>query len=264
MFGLRHKLRFSVSRKYYTFRLKPILKRPLSLPELRQLNLSRNEQYFYCVYFFDQFLPQVFREHRRFFAQNGRGFGEDAFHAMWFLLFQEFKPKRVLEIGVYRGQTITLWKLLSRHFNSECEVAAVSPFSSAGDAVSRYREQIDYFEDVQLNHRHFDLALPEFCRQFSTAPEARSFVSERVWDMIYIDGNHDYEIAMQDWSLCSPALSTQGILVLDDSSLGTSYEPPVFATAGHPGPSRLASEIDRTRFKEIFSVGHNRVFQRLD
>src|SRR6266446_6138178 len=116
MFGVRQKLLFRSSRTYHCFRLKRSLKRPMSLPELRRLGLSRNERYFYCVYFFDHFLPEPIREHRRYFTQNRRGFGEDAFHAMWFLLFQELRPKRALEIGVYRGQTITLWKLLSRHF----------------------------------------------------------------------------------------------------------------------------------------------------
>jgi hypothetical protein len=37
----------------------------------------------------------------------------------------------------------------------------------------------------------------------------------------------------------------------------------VFATAGHPGPTRLAGEIDRKKFREILQVGHNRVFQKL-
>jgi hypothetical protein len=182
---------------------------------------------------------------------------------MWFLLFQELRPKSALEIGVYRGQTITLWKLLSRHFNFDCQIGAVSPFSSAGDAVSRYEEQLDYFDDVRTNHDHFNLPLPEFCRHLSTAPEAGNFISQREWDVIYIDGNHDYDIALQDWTVCSASVGPGGIIVLDDSSLETVYRPPCFATAGHPGPSRLAREIDSSCFREIFSAGHNRVFQRI-
>jgi hypothetical protein len=44
--------------------------------------------------------------------------------------------------------------------------------------------------------------------------------------------------------------------------LSTLYRPPSFATSGHPGPSRIADEIDRNNFREILQVGHNRVFQR--
>jgi hypothetical protein len=81
--------------------------------------------------------------------------------------------------------------------------------------------------------------------------------------MIYIDGNHDYEIARQDWELCSRHLSGRGVIVLDDSGLTTSFRPPAFATGGHPGPSRLAQEIDRKEFREVLQVGHNRAFQKI-
>ena len=98
------------------------LKVPLKLPQLREMKLSRTVTYLYCDYYFEHFLPQLFNEHRAYFAKAGRGFGEDVFHAMWFLLFEHFRPANALEIGVYRGQTITLMKLLSRHFNFQCEI----------------------------------------------------------------------------------------------------------------------------------------------
>lgn len=263
MFGFRQKLLPAVARSYDLFRLSRTLKRRLSLDQLRQMGLSRNEQYLFCLYCFDRVLPQALRAHRYYYRQNGRGFGEDAFHAMWFLLFEKLRPRSALEIGVYRGQTITLWKLLSRHFASECQVGCVSPFTPAGDSVSCYEQKVNYYEDVLLNHRHFDLPPPEFCREFSTSPQARDFISQRKWDVIYIDGNHDYEIAKQDWAICSQTVTPGGVIVLDDSALETDYDPPSYATAGHPGPSRVAREIDPLHFREILGVGHNRVFQRV-
>jgi hypothetical protein len=262
MLGIRHKIRL-ISREWYPWRLRSDLKKPLSFEQLQGLKLSRNEQYQYCLYYFDHFLPESVRAHRRYFVEGNRGFGEDAFHAMWFLLFEHFRPRAALEIGVYRGQTITLWKLVSRHFQFDCQIAAISPFTSAGDAVSKYASHVDYFEDTTLNHKHFELPLPEFCRAFSTAPQAKSLIASRQWDVIYIDGNHDYDIALQDWIACAKAVKPGGIVVLDDSALDTDFSPPAFATAGHPGPSRVAREIDGSQFQEILSVGHNRVFQRL-
>lgn len=262
MSDIRLRLLNGISRKYHLARLAQRFKRPLSFSELRALRANRNELYFHWVHRFDHSLPNEVREHRRYFSVEGRGFGEDAFHAMWFLLFKEFRPASALEIGVYRGQTITLWKLLSRILAFPCQVAAVSPFSPAGDSVSRYQDQLDYFDDMVRNHQHFNLELPDFCRHYSTAPEARSFIQSRRWDLIYIDGNHDYEVALQDWLICSQALALGGIMVLDDSALNTDFRPPGFATAGHPGPSRLAGEVGASPFQEIFSAGHNRVFQR--
>jgi SAM-dependent methyltransferase len=218
--------------------------------------------YLDCFRFFHQRLPQELRDHRAYFTQNGRGYGEDAFHVMWFLLFREFKPATFLEIGVFRGQTASLAALLSQLNGSACGVWGISPFSPAGDSVSRYQTGVDYYEDTLRNFDQFRLPHPTFLRAYSTDPEARQLISSKSWDLIYIDGNHDYEIARQDWELCARAVKPGGIIVLDDSGLTTSFRPPAFATGGHPGPSRLASEINRSEFRERLQVGHNRAFQK--
>ena len=82
------------------------------------------------------------------------------------------------------------------------------------------------------------------------------------WDMVYIDGNHEYEVAKSDFSECCKILSPRGIIVLDDSGLFTQYQAPLFSTRGHVGPSKLAQEISSLGFHEVLQVGHNRVFQK--
>lgn len=219
--------------------------------------------YLDCFRFFHRRLPSEFREHRSYFTQEGRGFGEDAFHVLWFLLFREFKPKNFLEIGVFRGQTLSLAALLSRSNHLPGDVCGVSPFSSAGDSVSRYRNNVDYLEDTLNNFNHFGLPAPQLVRAYSTEPEAERFIASKSWEMVYIDGNHDYDVARKDWENCSRNLKMGGVIVLDDSALTTTFRPPLFATAGHPGPSKLAEEIDRKQFREILRVGHNRAFQKI-
>jgi len=221
------------------------------------------EFYTRCLHYFHTRLPDSLREHRFYFESHRRGFGEKAFHVMWFLLFREFQPESFLEIGVYRGQTLSLAAALSRHFKINCLVQGVSPFSSAGDSISKYRRNVDYYEDTLKNFAHFSLPLPALLKAFSTDEAVKKLVASRKWSFVYIDGNHDYEIARQDWELCAAQLQPGGIIILDDSGLTTKYVPPIFATGGHPGPSRLAREIDRTRFREILQVGHNRVFQKI-
>lgn len=217
-----------------------------------------------CFHYFCTRLPEPFRTHRVFFEIGGRGFGEKALHVMWFLLFREFAPESFLEIGVFRGQTLSLASLLARHLNFQCYIQGISPFSPAGDAVSTYQQDVDYYEDTLKNFRHFSLPAPNLLKAFSTDEAAAKLIASRSWSCIYIDGNHDYEIARQDLDLCSTYIRPGGLIVLDDSGLTTSYSPPpVLSSAGHPGPSRLAQEIDRNRYREILQVGHNRVFQRI-
>ena len=118
------------------------------------------EFYTRCFHYFHTRLPEPLREHRAYFETGGRGFGEKAFHVMWFLLFWEFSPNSFLEIGVFRGQTLSLAALLDRHFKLNCFVQGISPFSSAGDAVSKYRRDVDYYDDTLKNCAHFSLPAP--------------------------------------------------------------------------------------------------------
>lgn len=213
--------------------------------------------------YFSRQLPAPLQEHRRYFATGGRGFGEDAFHVMWFLLHREFRWESFLEIGVFRGQTLSLCTLLSKLNDQPCDAHGISPFSNVGDAVTRYPERVDYLADTLANFDHFRLPHPALLKAYSTDAVALELIASRPWSGIYIDGNHDYEVVRADWNACSAAVAKGGVIVLDDSALGTEYRPPAFAFAGHPGPSRLAEDIDRKRFPEILRVGHNRVFQRV-
>jgi len=233
-------------------------------PEDFSSSLTKPTEY-YCRAFQDlhAVAPRELREHREYFQMERRGFGEDAFHTMWWRLMKRFRPLSFLEIGVYRGQTLSLVALLARMEGIACKVSGISPFSSVGDSVSNYSKGLDYHADTLANFSHFSLPAPELLKAYSTDNDAKALIGRRKWDVIYIDGNHDYEVVKADWALCSKAVRPGGLIVLDDSGLSTSYQPPAFATGGHPGPSRLASEIDRNAFEEILQVGHNRVFRRL-
>jgi SAM-dependent methyltransferase len=219
--------------------------------------------YLRCFRYFHFNLPEELKLHRTYFAAKRRGFGEDAFHAMWFLLFNEFRPESFLEIGVYRGQTLSLAALLQKRLFLPVNVVGISPFSSAGDMVSRYRENVDYKEDTIRNFKKFQLPPPTLLEAYSTDPAAIELIRSKQWDCIYIDGNHDYEIVRKDWMVCSESLRLGGVVVLDDASLTTAYAPPIFSTKGHPGPSAVADEIKAGRFREILRVGHNRVFEKV-
>lgn len=219
--------------------------------------------YIWAHRYFHQHLPENIREHRYYFEQEQRSFGERAFHTMWFLLFEEYRIRNFLEIGVYRGQVLSLLALLQKAVNINGEVVGISPFSNAGDSVSKYPSNIDYYEDTVANFRYFDLKKPRLIKAYSTDKVALEAISEKVWDCIYIDGNHDYEIVKADWLNCSKNVKVNGLIVLDDSILETTCRPPIFATKGHPGPSRLVAEINKSFFTEILRVGHNRVFQRI-
>ena len=152
--------------------------------------------YLECARYFEQSLQPEFKAHRTYFfnvPSNRRGFGENAFHVMWRLLLREFKPANFVEIGVFRGQVISLVALWARLENVACEIHGISPFTPAGDAVSTYSQAVSYYEDTLANFDHFGLPHPHLLRAFSTDPAALELIGTRAWEMMYIDGNHDYD-----------------------------------------------------------------------
>jgi len=222
---------------------------------------DKNDLYLYMNHYFHHFCPQIIKDHRKYFRMNRRGFGEDAFHAMWGLLFQEYKPQNCLEIGVYRGQVISLWSLIAKILDYPCDIQGISPLASAGDSVSNYLNNIDYEKDIAENFNYFDFAPPKLIRAYSTDEKAIEFIYSKKWDLIYIDGSHDFDIAIKDYMNCKNNLSKNGFLILDDSSLGTDYKPLPFAFGGHPGPSQVCRDFAMHELKYIATVGHNNIFR---
>lgn len=223
---------------------------------------DRTRMYAYMHHYYHNLCPEHIRQHRSYFAKEFRGFGEEAFHAMWFTLLREFRPNKCLEIGVYRGQTISLWALIAKKIDYPIDIHGISPFTPAGDQVSDYLKHIDYKADTLENHRHFELPLPSLLRAFSTAPESKEYILSQKWNLIYIDGNHDYEIALSDYEICKDSLAVGGLLVMDDSSLYTDYSPRIFSFAGHPGPSRVVKERAIKDLQFVGGVGHNNIFRK--
>jgi Methyltransferase domain len=240
---------------------RPELDCDLSFTEAAKRFASRNELHAYMHRYFFTRLPEPLRRHRLYYTKNGRGFGEEAFHAMWYLLLREFKPSQLLEIGVFRGQVISLWALIAKNAGIPVNIRCISPFSQATDLVSFY-PNLNYLEDTMENFRYFDLARPDYCKALSTDPAALAYLRQVPLDLIYIDGGHDYEVVLSDYRNGVEALKSGGLLIMDDSSLYTDLTPPKFSFAGHPGPSRVAREFADRELEPLGGVGHQNVYRK--
>ena len=247
--------------KYSHFKRKYNIKVPID--ELNTIFDGRNEIHKYMHHFFMHLSPPFLRDHRKYFQKKKRGFGEDAFHSMWLMIFEKYRPKNALEIGVYRGQVITLWSVISRSMGIQCEIHGLSPFSAAGDEVSKYVNNLDYLSDVIDNSKVFNVESINLKKAYSTEIDGIDYIHSKKWDLIYIDVNHDYQIALSDYINCKDSLSDGGVLVIDDSSLYTDFKPPRFSFSGHPGPSKIVRDFAMNDMKFICGVGHNNVFQKI-
>jgi hypothetical protein len=221
---------------------------------------SRNNLYKLLNNFFYFDLDLDLFLHRNFFQKEKfSSFGDNNFHSMWYLIFKNFKPVNCLEIGVYKGQVITLFSLLMKKFKYKGKVFALSPFSDVGDSTSDYKKT-NYLKITREAYNTLKLPRPIYCISLSHLKKGKMFISKNKFDLIYIDGNHDYEIIRSDYINCLKSLNQYGILVLDDSSLHTNFN---LSFKGHAGPSRIfRSALREKRLKFLFGCGHNNVFQK--
>jgi cephalosporin hydroxylase len=80
--------------------------------------------------------------------------------------------------------------------------------------------------------------------------------------MVYIDGGHSYEVVQSDLKNYAPMVKPGGYLIVDDCCHKYNLPPGYF-----PGIESVSKAVDEVlpneQFKELFSVVHNRVFQRV-
>jgi len=224
--------------------------------------------------------------HRRYIEENRLGFGDPAFHSMWQRLLaaahDRFGSVAALEIGVFKGQVVSLWSLLAKTHGWPLAVHAITPF--AGQPLPgvrwwralqarlnpRFRERLrsgdfypddDYEETVRRLFAHYqlDFGRVRWIRGYSQDPGVLAAVRSDRFHVVYIDGGHTFEVASADLANFGPKVAAGGWLVMDDAA----YDLPGTAFwKGHESVSRACRQLPALGFKNILNVGHNRIFER--
>ena len=207
------------------------------------------------------------KAHRDWVEQNVFGFGERSFHWMWKLIVDELPQDfAFMEIGVFRGQVLSLVELLAARMGKRAERVAVTPLSS----VDGHWES-NYAADIARIHIQFGLSGKfALVQALSTDREAIK-CSRRIardlggFDVLYIDGGHAYETARSDILHYLPLVKAGGLLVIDDSA--SSLHMPFGYFQGIADVSRATDELlppatPSREWEFLFSVVHNRVWRR--
>ena len=151
----------------------------MSFTEAARAFPKRNDLYAYMLHHFAKMVPEPVRSHRQYNNQTQRGFGEDAFHAMWWLLFREFKPVECVEIGVYRGQIISLWALIAKLLDYHANISGVSPFEPVVDSTTKYSEGVDYIKDTLETFKRYGLDKPTLVKAHSQGEVALDHLASK-------------------------------------------------------------------------------------
>jgi len=195
-----------------------------------------------------------------------QGFGELSFSWNWNLILQEMSNNfNFLEIGVYKGRILTLIKLLANMQNKTCNIVGVTPLENVGDKYSNY-DNDNYYRAIQKGFSNLNLNMNnvEIIKGLSQDEEVIQRVKNMTpFDIIFIDGSHDYEVVCLDIINYVPLLNINGYLVMDDSSLY--IENPGGQFKGHPDVGKAIIDIleKDDRMEELYACGHNRVWKKI-
>lgn len=209
---------------------------------------------------------ELLKTHRFYIEKNNLGYGERPFHVLWKELVKlQEKEFKFLEIGVYKGQVLSLVKLLSDFYDKKIEFYGVAPFDESGDGFSVY-EKTDYKKIITDLFLHFNLDFEpnkNLIEGSSTDESVKDKVKKlKYFDLIYIDGCHDYNCVVSDIKLTKNILKIGGFVVLDDASCFKNISNKF---KGHIDVCNAIKDVleNDSDFDEITSIGHNRVFKKI-
>lgn len=195
------------------------------------------------------------------------GYGELPFSWNWNLLIKTMKNNfNFLEIGVYKGRVLTLVSLLSNLQNKSCKITGITPLNNSGDKYSIYNDD-DYLLDIKKGFSNLNLSMDNvnIIKGLSQDEKVLNKIKEMdEFDMIFIDGSHDYEAVCADIINYIPFLKVDGYLIMDDSSLY--IENPGGQFKGHPDVGKAIIDVlDKdTRMLELYACGHNRIWKKIN
>ena len=220
--------------------------------------------------FLDEVLnTQYLLSHRRYVEANKLGFGDMAFHYMWKVLLDDvtnkFNTVRFMEIGVFKGQVLSLVPMICEHENHPCEFLGVSPLSNAGDKFSKYPDD-DYESIVAGMCKKFGVNFDMYeniIKGYSTDPVVIDKIKQHSFNLVYIDGSHNYADVVSDINVVDSVLEVGGYVVFDDASKFLNMPKEIWR--GHIDVSKAVKDVTECNasYKEVFACGHNRVFRKI-
>ena len=207
------------------------------------------------------------KAHRDFVEKHVYGFGERAFHWAWKLLVDEMPQSfRFLEIGVWKGQALSVMRLLANRTTRDAYILGVTrldSFSGPTGVFPKFPDD-DYANHIKSLHDHFEQEQPHIYVGDSTDEKTHQDIEAmELFDIVYLDGCHEYAYVANDLKFYSQRVKPGGFLVIDDSA--NFLQQPYGFFQGIQDVSRATREIIEPDpdYKHLLACMHLRVFRKL-
>jgi hypothetical protein len=205
------------------------------------------------------------KKHCDVIAGANLGYGEKPFRYLWLLLFAQLENSgKFLEIGVYKGSILALSQMIAKELGINLQTYGLTPLNTTGDKYSTYTDD-DYDYGVSYVYHSLGVSLDNtsIIQGLSTDTIVKQLARDNgPYDILYIDGGHDYATVINDIDLCTETLKEGGLMIMDDASSLLSFDK---AHPGFDGHKEVGLAIrDRldndSTYTHLFACGHNRVW----
>lgn len=193
-------------------------------------------------------------EHRDWVTARAHGFGERAFHGMWYSLFLTDLPREnlnLLEVGVYKGQILSLWRLLA----PDARITGITPLDSSDGHLDE-----NYLQHIATIHDAFKQPMPCIIKGLSQDPVIQAKVKDEQYDVVYIDGGHTREVVDADLAFYPNLVKPGGYLVIDDAC--NDFRMIFGEFQGLQPVTDAVLAWDSSGFEFVGNVIHNRIYKR--
>jgi len=191
---------------------------------------------------------------------------------MWNLLVKEMPYEwKFLEIGVFKGQTVNLVSLLNEFHHKKGLVYGITPLDNTGKPGEHPVDDYEYRIGQIYQRFGLDMSDLMIIEGLSTNPAVVETANELgPYDILYIDGGHDYETVLSDLQKYTPMVKPHGYVVVDDASCDLNI-PDGLIRMDWKGIPEVCEAVNSFfpftsagRFEHLFAVGHNRVWRKYD
>lgn len=131
------------------------------------------------------------------------------------------KPKKILEIGVYKGLRSLEMIKAAKSFNSSVVFFGFDMFEKFFEKkniltaeLSKKPKSMRFINDLLREHAYVKLI------KGNTLHTLPKFSKKNKFDFIFIDGGHSIKTIKNDWNYCKKLMHKNSVVVFDDYYLG--------------------------------------------
>lgn len=207
------------------------------------------------------------KEHRDFIEESYRngmvyGHGARCLQYMWKLIVDQLPNNfSFLEIGVYKGQILSLLQLCANKVNKNSKIVGVTPLLDLDFA--KYN-RMPYIENI---YKQFSLDISNTTIIDGKSQDKK--IIEQVYnlglfDVVYIDGDHSYQATVDDIENYDNCLKAGGLMVIDDASNFKNIPSYISNFKGIIEVSEAVRDTleKNSKYEELLTCMHVRIFRK--